>query len=404
MILRIAFRNLLRNKRRTLITTGAMSFALIIMIIYTGLSAGFMNKFEHNAVALDIGWIQIHKPGYREDPSIYKWVENTPEVVRTLEENGYEAVPRYYGYALAAANKSSAGVQLRGIQPEAEKEVTELYKYMLQGEWLSAGDEKGVVIGRKLAENLDVGIGHELVLLGQAADGSIANDLYFVRGIMKTVSETIDRSGFFMNESAYRKLMVYDGGAHQIVLKPPAELTLEGATEKASGFFPELDVKSWKEIAVGLSQMLDSAEVSLILLYIIAYAAIGMVTLNAMLMAVFERIREFGIMKAIGLSPVQIGMIILVEATFQLLCAGFAGVLAGLPTALYMQTHGIDFAMAGDRIAVSGIAMDSYWTTYVTPETVIKPIIFMSIMVFIAVLYPGIKAALVSPIKAIYHR
>lgn len=401
---RMSFRNLMRNKRRSIITMAAMAFALSIMIIYSGLTEGFLQKFKENAVSLDMSTIQIHAPDYRGDPSIYKWIDGTDEVVKKLEMAGYSASPRFYGSALAAGKLTSAGVRIRGVDTRREPEVTELFRHVQKGSWLLEGRSREVVIGRKLAKALNVDIGDEIVLLGQAADGSIANDIYRVRGILKTVSEAIDRAGFFMTVPAYRNLLAYDGGAHEIAVRKPDDMSLEEAVSDVAFLVPGEEVLDWKRLVPALSQLLESSDVSMFLLYIIAYAAIGMVTLNAMLMSVFERIREFGIMKAVGVSPFQIAAMIFMESFIQTILAAIIGTALGLPVSLYLRNHGIDLSEFGSSVAISGVAMDPVWETIVTPGTVILPIVFMAGIVIISVIYPGIKAAVVRPVKAIYHR
>ncbi|MBN1551018.1 ABC transporter permease [bacterium] len=401
---RIGARNLARNKRRAIITIGAMSFALAVMIIYAGLMMGFLETFEKNAIAMDLSSIQIHAPEYRNDPSIYHWIKHSDDIIERLEKNGFQASSRRYGFALAAAGMSSAGVQLRGTDVEGEPDVTQLYKHVEKGLWLDKDHPKEVVIGKKLAKTLNVTLNDEIVLLGQAADGSMANDLYYVRGILKSVSENIDRTGFFMTKDAYDTLMVYSGGAHEIAIKPPQGMTLDQAVSKVKSIAPNTEVLSWRELAPALAQLIDMSDVSLYLFYIIAYAAIGMVILNAMLMAVFERIREYGIMKALGVSPSQIGLMVIIETLVQTIIAALIGTGVGLPAALYLQTHGIDLTIFGSGTSIAGIAMDTTWKTVVTSSTVTGPIVFMVLMVSIAVIYPGIKAAMVQPLKAIYHR
>jgi len=403
-ITKIAARNLARNKRRTIITTGAMAFALAIMIVYSGLTEGFIVIFEENAVGMDMSKIQIHAKGYRDEPSIYTWIDSSDSLIKQIEDAGYQASPRQYGFALAAGDMTSAGVQLRGVDIKRESTVTALYKHVHKGTWLTISDPAGVVIGKKLAKTLNVDIGDEIVILGQAADGSMANDLYRVKGIFKTVSETIDRAGFFMSIDAYRELMGYSGGAHQIAVRPPDKMTLDQAVEQLRTMAPEAEVLDWRKLIPTLAQLLDSVDVMMYLLYIIAYAAIGMVTLNAMLMAVFERIREIGIMKAIGISPWQVGGMILIETLIQTLLATMIAVAVSVPLSLYLETNGINLSSLGSGLSMNGVAMDPIWKTCTTARTIFMPIIFMVCMVAVAVIYPGIKAALVRPIKAIYHR
>jgi ABC-type lipoprotein release transport system permease subunit len=400
----IAVRNLFRNKRRTLITLGAMSFAVCIMIVYTGLLEGFLKVFRENAVDMDLAKIQVHASGYRDDPSIYTRLDNSNELVKQFESHGFKASERFFGFALAATGNASAGVRLRGVDVIREPEVTRLYRHVQEGTWLLEDDDRGVVIGKKVARSLDVRIGDEVIILGQATDGSMANEIYHVKGILKTVSEEIDRAGFFMTARAYRDLMVYDWGAHEIAVNPPEGVELDDAVTLLQRLSPGCEVVSWRILAPALAQMMDSLDVSMFLLYIIAYAAIGLVVLNAMLMAVFERIRELGIMKAIGITPTQIGMMVLLEAVAQTFLATLAGLCIGLPISLYLQDHGINLMGRSNGMVISGIAMDPVWSSHVTVKSVVDPIAFMALIVMIAVIYPGLKAAMIRPLKAIYHR
>ncbi len=403
-IIRIAIRNLMRNKRRVLITTSAMAFALFIMIIYKGLYDGFLVEFEHNAVSLDLSRAQIHAPEYRAEPSIYTTIKDSEVLIDNLKKAGYSASSRLYGFALAAADNNSAGVTLRGVDIHREKQVTELYKHLKTGKWLSENAASEVVIGGKLARTLGVDLGSEIVIVGQAVDGSIANELYTVRGILKTVSSEIDRGGFFMTGPAFRELMAFENGVHEIAINFPREKPLEDAVLEIREISPDAEVLSWRELAPELSQMFDASNVSMIFMYVISYAAIALVTLNAMLMAVFERIREFGIMKAVGVSPRQIWRMVIIEAFCQVLLACVVGAALGIPVVLYLQTHGINYSAFGDGATISGVALDPIWTSYVTLRTVFEPMIFMAVMVLLAVIYPGLKAALIQPVKAIYHR
>ena len=408
LLLKMAVRNLWRNKRRTLITLGAMSFALFIMIFYTGFLEGYLAEFEHNAIALNLAKIQIHHPEYRDDTSIYNTVEDTPTVLRELEAAGYRVSPRFISYGLAAAGDESAGVIIRGTDPVREPNVTEMAKHVSRGRWLTHDDyqagNNGVVIGRKLARTLGVDLGDELVIVGQAADGSIANDLYFVRGIFKTVSEAVDRSGFMITDAAFKDLMGFGDDAHEVAIMPPGDISLEAATEFVATKAPGMETLAWYDLAPEIAQMLEASSVSMFLLYLIAYAAIALVTLNAMLMAVFERIREFGIMKAVGVKPGQVWWIINLEAVVMTLIAVVIGTALGLPVTLYFASKGIDFSAISQGTAYGGIAMDPRINPIVSLGTVVKPALFMAGMVWLAVIYPGIKAAVIKPIKAIYHR
>ncbi len=402
MLLRTAFRNVLRNPRRTLITTSAMTAALACMILYTGLVEGFLQKFRSTALSLDIASIQIHAPGYRNNPSIYRRIPSTASVLAELDMRQLAATPRLFGFGLAASQSTSSGVSLRGIDLQREPRVTDLQHHVDLGEWLSGTDDQGVVIGRKLAKTLGIPVGGEIVLVGQGVDGSTANDLYRVRGILKAVSEEIDRAGLFMTESAFRTFFSLESDCHEIAIRLD-EADVDRVRDELKTRLPDLDVHDWRQLAPGISDMIDSMDIVQYLLYVISYAAIGMVTLNAMLMAVFERIRELGVLKAVGVTPLQIFSMVIVESMAQAAAAAVTGIAIGFPLVLYLETHGINLSRWGAGAALSGIAIDPIWCTSVTASTVTSPLLFMLGIVFISILYPGLKAALVRPVQAIYH-
>jgi ABC-type lipoprotein release transport system permease subunit len=275
----------------------------------------------------------------------------------------------------------------------------------MQGAWLDAAEPDGVVIGRKLARTLDIEPGNELVVVTQAADGSMANRLYHVRGILKSVAEGLDRSAVFMTDRALRDLLVLPDGAHEIAaVRRDAALDLKTATARAVEAAAGLEVKNWRELQPVLSTLIDISGTSLIFMILITYTAVGMVALNAMLMSVFERIHEFGVMKAIGVSPGQVIALIFTEAMIQTTAAAALALAVGLPVSFYYQTHGIDLSRWTGTGTIAGVALEPIWYCRVTPATVITPVAFLFLVAALAVAYPAVKAAVIRPVQAIYHR
>ncbi|MCB9655705.1 MAG: ABC transporter permease [Deltaproteobacteria bacterium] len=403
----LAFRSLGRNRRRTLITSGATAFAGFLMIVYSALLSGMMRTMERSVIAFEVGDVQLHARGYRDDPDLYRRMSHAAELADQLthKESGVYAAPRLYGGALAAAHESSAGVEVRGIDLVRESRVTEIADAVWKGQWLAADDPRGVVVGKKLARTLGVAIGDEVVLLGQAADGSMANDAYRVRGILKSLSERADRAGFFVTEATFRALFVLPKGHHEIALSRGHEAleAVESMAVAATRNLP-IEVATWRTLQPAIAKMIDNSMAGRIIMLLVFYSAIAMVILNATLMSVFERIREFGIMKAIGVGPWYIGRIVFFEVVLQSFVASIVAIGAGLPLALFLQDHGWNLtAFAGD-MNIAGIAWEPVWYAFVDFDTVASPVIFLFIVVAVASLYPGVKAALISPKEAIYHR
>lgn len=404
-LLAFATRNVSRNRHRSLVTIGAMAFAGMIMILYASLMEGLFLSTERNALEMNLGEIQIHARGYRDDPDLYTKITNSKNIIARLEKAGFRAAPRLFGFALAAAGSSSAGVQLRGVDIEYESTVTKIHEHVASGKWLDRNDATGVVLGRKLARTLAVGIGDELVIVGQAADGSMANDLYRVRGILKSIGEEIDRGGFFMLDTSFRSLMDLPKGVHEIVIyRKDGTEDLAQATKRVAAMFPRLEVLNWRSLQPLIAEIMNLSDVNIYIMLVITYVAVAMVVLNAMLMSVFERIREFGVMKAIGFGPVQLFSLVYAETLIQCVIAVVLAFVFGLPLAWYFQLNGIDLSQLVSSISFGGIAFDPIWQAVITQRSVFAPLVTLVLMALLAVLYPAIKAAVIRPVKAIHYR
>ena len=388
-----------------MVTTLAMGFAGFIMILFAALMDGLLQASERNAVAMDLGDIQIHAKTYLDDPDLYKRIENAGNLVRAIRQAGLHATQRIYGFGLMAAGSASAGVQIRGIDLSTESDVTQIHNHVSQGSWLNKKDPKGVVIGRKLSKTLGVDTGDEIVFVGQATDGSMANDLYRVKGILKSIGEEVDRTGVYMIGSEFRKLMELPTGAHEIaVMRPDRTSDLKEATARVSALAEGYETRNWRELKPVMARILDLADSQMIIMIIITYTAVAMVVLNAMLMSVFERIRELGIMKAVGVTPFQIMRLIYAEMFIQVAAASLIAVLSGWSLSLYFEKNGIDLSSMAEGASFAGVAVDPVWRAYLTADAVVIPIVFLFIIASLAVLYPAVKAAVIQPVSAIHHR
>jgi ABC-type lipoprotein release transport system permease subunit len=412
-ILVLASRNVYRSWRRSLVTTLAMAFACAIMIIFAALMQGMMYGSERNVVGMNTGDIQIHRQGYRDDPDIYLQIPATAPLLNALRAANFYATERLYTYGLMATHNSSSGVQLRGIDLEHEKTVTKIHQHLLAGEWLSAQDSHGVIIGKKLARLLNVDLGSELVFIGQSADGFTANDVFIVRGILKSVSANIDNSGVFIAKQTLQELISLPEGAHEIALmrkNQQADLALvtdevQHIVNRVTGkLSSQLEVSNWHKLMPVISRFLEIADVQMLIMLSFTYTAVASVIFNAMLMSVFERIHEFGIMKAIGVSPWFVAGLVYTETLVQTLVASLLGFSGGASMAFYLQEHGIDMTAISSGFSFAGVALEPMWYAHVTISSLVTPVFFLFVIAFIAVIYPAVKVALLQPLAAIHHQ
>lgn len=404
----IAWRNVWRHYRRSVITISALAFALVSMIAFTAFGSGYIRSMKRNTIELELGDLQVHAAGYLDEPSLYDRVDVGNAQLQALAQDGLVLAPRLLGAGLAATRDSSAPATFHGIDPQRDPLVSRVHQAIRHGEWLDPADPSGVVIGRKLAKQLGVEVGDELVLLTQAADGSQGNELYRVRGIFKTVNVQVDRGGVFMLISQLRELLVLPTGYHQLVVRlqgPPATGpdALASAQQRLQTAFPTADIQTWRQLQPTLASMLDSSQVSIWVLYFIVYLAIGLVILNAMLMAVYERIREFGVLRAIGVTPWGIVGLIYAEAVVECVVATIIALVVSIPVLWFLTAHGIDVSASIEGYSMSGIAFDPVMKGYVTVAGIMNPTLAMLIIVMLSIAYPAQQAAITSPVVAMRH-
>lgn len=398
--LKLAWRNIWRNSKRTLITQFALVVALSLMIACSGLTWGLVKQMERNATLLGPGEIQIHSPGYLDDRSIYRVIDHPDMIINRIEKTGAKATPRLQGFGLVSQEENSSGAQILGIDLVREKQVTEFHSHLFKGSFLK--NPMDVLLGKKIAVTLDASIGDELVIVTQAADGSIGNDLYRVAGILRGISEEIDRSTIMMSMTDFKDIFSLGDVATEIAVRRGDKTeNLNSLRDRIKNSIPREEVKTWREIFPAVSDMLELTDLSIYILLIIIYLAGSLVMLNTMLMSVFERIKELGIMMAIGFRPVQVLVLIFLETFFLTLCGSLVGLLCGVSLSLYLTHYGLDLSSITEGFSFVGIRAEPHWFAVTNFNTVFPPVIFLFVISLLAVIYPAIKASLLKPVDAL---
>jgi putative ABC transport system permease protein len=403
IILRLAWRNVWRNRRRSMVTIAAMTLALMVELMYSGLVTGMFVDMEDDVTEMDSGDIQVMNPDYLDRPSLYTTLSDPAAILTRLDDAGYASTMRLMAGGLAASGEMSSGASFVGVDPVRDTTVLRLNEAVATGEWLDASDPAGVVVGRGLARTLGVSPGSEVVVLSQAADGSMANALFTVRGVLMSVGASVDRGAILMPEATFRELMVLPEGAHKIIVRRPEDVELTAAAQVVSSAAPDAKVMTWAQLNPILAQMLEGVRGMIVIVYLIVYVAVAILILNAMLMAVFERIREFGVLKAIGYSPWQVFSMMLVEGLLQACVAMVAGLALAAGPMWYLQTYGVDVGALGG-VSMVGLTMPPVWRGYYDLATIQVPIIMLFVIVILAVIYPAAKAAWIRPVEAMRHQ
>jgi ABC-type lipoprotein release transport system permease subunit len=200
--------------------------------------------------------------------------------------------------------------------------------------------------------------------------------------------------------------MVLPDGVHEIAVRHLDEnISLTDRTMELTGLAKGLEVMNWRQLQPVVARILDMSKFSQLLMLFITYTAVGILTLNGMLMGVFERIHEFGIIKALGVPPWRIFSLITIETLLQVTIAALLALATAVPLSIYCETHPIDLtSLASTSASIAGIAIDPLWYCRVTVDSLASPILVLFIVSLLAIIYPALKASLIRPLQAIHHR
>ena len=411
-ILGLAWRNLWRNPRRTLIAMAAIGFGYAMLLFVACLMAGLRQQMIETGTSLVLSDIQVHAPSYYPNRSIYQTLggRQGTDVGALLTAIAADprvdaASPRVYGYGLVSATHQSAGAEILGVVPSQEQKVTVLQTRMVKGSYLTEGMPKGIVMGNKFATTIGVGVGSEIILLTQAADGSMGNDLYTVVGLFHTGIDAIDRGLVLMSLASLQELLrLPPVRIHEVGIKLHA---ITEATATAAALGGQLSknlpvrVRAWPELVPELADYVQfNRGVTFILFFIFfLLAVIGIV--NTMLMAVIERTRELGMLMAVGMRPVQVVVLILAEAAGLATASLVLGAVVGAPLLWYLQVHGLNLGGAGDDVSLAGVVVGQHWYGQQDFSTYSQAALGLAITALVSALYPALRAARFRPTEAL---
>ena len=402
-ILKIAWRNIWRNKRRTLITVASIMFALFFAIIMRGFGIGSYEKMKENAVKSYSGYLQIHKNGYWDDKTINNIFSLDDEIITKFESDTRVnvVIPRLESFSLASSGESTKGVVVMGISPEKEDKMTKIKSFLEEGEFINSAD-KSILVAAGLAKFLDVKVNDTLVLFSSGYHGATAAGLYPVKGILKLPFPDMNRSTVYLSISEAQSFfstgnqftgLIFD--LNNIDDVADVEQTI---TETIN--LDEYEVMNWEVMNKELLQMIETDNAGGVIMIGILYLVIAFGIFGTVLMMTNERIREFSVMVSVGMQKRKLALVIIVELIFLTTIAVIAGILISLPVMFYYYYNPIEFT--GDAVA----AMKDFNFEPVMPMSLdVQIFIFqgiaISILMIIAMSYPTIKILTLNIVKGL---
>jgi ABC-type lipoprotein release transport system permease subunit len=401
-IIVVSWRNVWRNKPRSLTILMAIAVGLWGGIFATSISAGMMKQRFTSSIETQVSHIQVHNPQFLKDDNIRYGISRAGEIERFLTKDS--AVKAFSSRTLVsgmiATATQSKGVRILGINPVQEAATTRLSSTVIDGYYLSAGGRNPILIGKKLADKLKLKTGSRIILTFTDTEGEIVSASFRVQGIIRTNHSMLDETQVYVRQNDLQSLTGGRAIVNEIAVLLHDLAQVTPMVEAISGQFPENEIRFWGQLSPDLLYMNEMAGASLMVLLVIIMLALAFGLLNTMLMTVFERTRELGMLMAVGMNKIRVFAMILLETTFLTITGALAGgILSGVTIYVTSRT-GIDFSgVGGDTLSDYGISAIVYPELF--PGFTGNIVILVLLTSVLSALYPALKALKLKPSEAI---
>jgi len=400
--IKLAWRNIWRNKRRTLITAASIFFAIFFALLMRALQLGSYSNMIDNAVSLYSGHLQIHAHGYWDNKSINNTLVQTPELMEQVSDNPdvRQVVPRLESFALGSSGPQTKGVLVMGVDPGKQDTMSNLSEKLVSGSYFGDG-EQAAIVGETLAQYLQLGVNDTLVLLGQGYHGATAAGKYPIKGIVKIPKPDLDNKMVYLPLSTAQGMYMAPNRVTTLAVNLSDHEHLESALGRLKQKLPgeRYEVKSWREIMPELVQQIQSDNASGWILLAILYLIIAFGVFGTVMMMVNERKREFGVMIAVGMHKWKLALIVTVEMVFIGLIGLLAGIAGSMPVILYYHYNPIrltgEVARSIETFGIEPIMPMAWQADFYTNQTLI-----VAVIVVVAVLYPIYSITRIRAVRA----
>jgi len=400
-ILKMAFRDLGRNRRRSFFSALAVGVGLALLILMASVIEGEMGGAIENAIKLQSGHIQIRAATYDENKSSLKWedlVANPDEIanqIATKFDQVKAATPRLYASGFLSSGNQSAGAKITGIDPLSP--ASDPYREgVINGNYLSPDDRDAVLIGKPMAEKLKLKVGDNVGLSLNTADGNVQEQTFIVKGIYTTNTYGFDSSTVFLPLAKAQALTRTENHASTIfiLLKDTA---ITDAVIPALSVSSNLEIKSWKDLNSLFVEWEAMAQSYIGIFYMIILAITASVIINTLIMSVYERTREIGVLSAIGMRGNRILTLFLAESSMLAVGGVIIGLIVGVLSTLYFNINGFYIGNMG----LSGIVITDTIYAKLTMDNIINLTILTFVVTLLAGLYPAVMASRMQPVEAL---
>lgn len=405
IVLKLAWRNLIVRNRQTLILLLAISMGLFGLIFLEAFMDGFYLEMVNTVIDTDMGHIQVHEKDYLKKFDVELVIPDSDKVIREASATDHVTgvSPRILANGFFSSPESSNYGKVFGIDPRMEESVTHIFSKIVKGEKPTKGDDDKILIGEALAEKLKIDIGDKMVVQSKDITGSMSGLAFRVKGIYRTSSREYDKSNVYITTESARKLLSLEKNFHEIAIRVDEQKNVNGAAaiiaDKVGNKL--IKVETWEQLQPVLTQMIQMSKQMTWIFYLIVYIALAFGIVNAFMMEIFERIREFGIMMSLGVRPFSIFAVLMWESAILALASSFIGTgIAFIFIKLIMKSQ-MDLSIFGSGMSFLGL--NSIIPLPITIDAIMKCSLSTIAAVVIATIYPAVRAMLFKPVEAVRH-
>lgn len=398
LLIFISWRNIWRHPARSGVLLGAIIAGMWAGILVSGLTNGMMEQRFNNLIEESMTHIQIHHPEFLMEREPEMTIPDPSELFNYLDE--LEQVSSFTARTLSSgmiqSPQATSGVQIRGVQVDREMETTTFHQNMTRGDYLDSDTRNPIIIGEELAKKLDMDIGNRVVLTFQGIDGDLTSAAFSITGLFRTASAQQDVQQVYVRAMDLSEMMADGQVFHEFaILLQDADSSSVVATQ-INEQFPGVSAETWYELSPELRYIADFGNSMTFYVMLVIMLALAFGILNTMLMAIFERMRELGMLMAVGMSKARVFLMIMFES-IMLTCTGaIAGMLLAYITVRWLGETGIDMAALGGE-SLSEFGYDTMVYPVITSSDFISISILVVVTVLISAVYPSFKALRIKP-------
>ena len=402
MIWSVAWRNVWRNKVRSLVIIIAVTIGIFAGVFSMAFMIGWMNQRVNSGIKTEVSHIQIHHPEYIKTGDIQDFIPGSGKILKEISENkDVKAVSgRMIVNSMIASAETGSGVQIIGINPQDEAMVTDIHNKLIEGKYLQGVKRNPIVIGDKLAKKLKVKIRSKVIITAQNTEGTIISAAFKVTGIYKTVNTSFDEMKVFVKKTDLAKFIgLPETTNHEIAILLYDNNKVEMVENELKNHYKGLEILNYKKLLPDLELITESMDFTMYIFIAIIMLGLGFAIINTMLMAVLERVKELGMLMAVGMNKIRIFFMIVLETVFLSLIGGVSGVIVGTLISKLMHKTGLDLSNWSEGLNAYGY--DAIIYPVLQWNVLINITILVIIVGILAALYPAYKALKLNPADAL---